>query len=71
MGAEEIAQRLSAIAEELGDLAFDRLSEAASSASEHGAPDPALVAEEKRLTRARKAVEKAAALLGAPDARGG
>ena len=30
-------------------------------------PDPALVAEEKRLTRARRAVEKAVAACAAPD----
>jgi len=63
----EISERLAAIAEELSDLAFDRLREATSSAREHGTPDPSLVAEEKRLTRARKAVEKAAALLRVPE----
>lgn len=67
MGASEIADRLSAIAEELGDLAFDRLREATASARDHGDPDPALIAEEKRLTRARKSVEKAATLLGGTE----
>lgn len=64
MGVEDLAERLSAIAEELGDLAFDRLREASASVSHEGGPDPALVAEEKRITRARRAVEKAASLLG-------
>lgn len=63
MGTEDICERLEAIAEELSDLALDRLREAASSARDLGAPDAALVAQEKRLTRARRAVEKAAALL--------
>jgi hypothetical protein len=63
LGVEDLAERLSAIAEELGDLAFDRLWEASASVSQEGGPDPALVAEEKRITRARRAVEKAATLL--------
>jgi hypothetical protein len=58
---DELRARLEGIAEELADLALDRLRLAA------GDPDPAerdrLVAEERRLTRARRAVEKAAALL--------
>jgi len=64
--AEELAERLSAIAEELADLAYDRLREAAAAVADRGGPDPALMAEERRLTRARRAVEKAADLLGAP-----
>lgn len=67
--AEELASRLGAIAEELADLAIDRLSEASSAAGRGAVPDPALVAEERRLTRARRAVEKAAALLQ-PDEPG-
>lgn len=70
VGVEEVAERLSAIAEELGDLAFDRLREASASAGEGNGADPALVEEEKRLTRARRAVERAVAALrgpGAPD----
>ncbi len=72
-----MADRLEAIAEELGDLAFDRLREATSAARRSGMPDPAVVAEEKRLTRARRAVEKAVVVLrrspsspGDPDAFG-
>ena len=68
MGAEEIAERLGSIAEELLDLALDRLREAGVSARDNGVPDPALVAEEKRLTRARKSVEKAQSLLRLSEA---
>lgn len=64
--AEELADRLAAIAEELADLAIDRLRRAADEARSTGDPDPALVAEEKRLTRARRAVDKAVALLRSP-----
>jgi hypothetical protein len=60
---DDVADRLAAIAEELGDLAFDRLREATSGARRTGTPDPAVVAEEKRLTRARRAVEKAVVVL--------
>jgi hypothetical protein len=52
----EIRERLLLISEQLADLALDRLREAVDS----GAAAPA---EERRLTRARRAVEKAAALL--------
>jgi hypothetical protein len=55
---EELAGRLDALAEDLADLAIDRLRAAT------GEEDPApAVAEERRVTRARRAVEKAAALL--------
>jgi len=64
VGAEELAAQLEAIAEELGQLAFDRLREASAEAGTGAAPDPAMLAEERRLTRARRAVEKAAGLLG-------
>jgi len=60
---EDVADRLEAIAEELGDLAFDRLCEASSMAGRGATPDPALVAEERRLTRARRAVQKAVVTL--------
>jgi hypothetical protein len=55
---EELADRLEVVAEDLADLALDRLR----SAAESDDPSPA-VAEERRITRARRAVEKAAALL--------
>jgi hypothetical protein len=67
MGVEELAERLSAIAEELGDLAFDRLREASGPGHDDGVPVAALVAQEKRITRARRAVEKAATLLRAAE----
>ncbi len=65
---EELADRLAALAEDLADLAIDRLRRAAEAARSTGSPDPALVAEEKRLTRARRAVDKAVALLRSPAA---
>jgi hypothetical protein len=66
----DVADRLSAIAEELADLALDRLRQAADSVRSGGQPDPAVTAEEKRITRARRSVEKAARLLApsSPDA---
>ena len=69
MGSEELADRLSAIAEELGDLALDCLRRASDEVSDQGVPDPALLSEERRITRARRAVEKAAALLAGPPER--
>lgn len=74
MGADDLADRLAAVAEEIADLALDRLRQASEALSDGGDPDPALLAEERRLTRARRAVEKAVALLApagtsaAPDA---
>jgi hypothetical protein len=62
----DIAQRLSGISEELADLALDRLREATDAVRAGGEPDPALTAEEKRITRARRSVEKAATLLAGP-----
>jgi hypothetical protein len=58
---EELADRLDAIAEELSDLALDVLRQAV----DRG--DPARPAQEKRLSQARRAVEKAAHLLRASD----
>ena len=66
MGVEELADRLAQLSEELGDLAFDRLREASSSVG-RGEPNLALVAEEKKLTRARRAVDKAVVLLRGMD----
>lgn len=57
-GTEEIRERLEAIAEELADLVTDQLRESI----EGGATGAS--AEERRLSRARRAVEKAAAILG-------
>ena len=58
---ENIAERLAAIEEELRDLAYERLADAAR------APDSdesvAAAAEEKRLLQARRAIAKAIAAL--------
>ena len=53
---DELRARLEAVAEELADLAIDVLRQAVA-----GDADPA---EERRLTRARRAVERAVHLLG-------
>jgi hypothetical protein len=66
----EIADRLVSIGEELADLALERLREAADSVRAGEEPDPALTAEEKRITRARRAVDKAAILLAGPRSSG-
>ena len=76
MGTEEIAERLEAIAEEIADLALDRLHAAAGDVRRGGEPDPVVIAEERRLTRARRSVQKAADVLrqgpaGDPGADGG
>ncbi len=62
---EELAERLGSIAEDLADAALDRLRRNADTVRAGHEPDPDLVAEEKRITRARRSVEKAAGLLGA------
>ena len=58
---EDIRARLEGIAEELADLAIQRLRESID-AGGHELP-----VDEKRLTRARRAVEKAIHLLEEPD----
>lgn len=58
---EELRGRLETIAEELADLAIIRLRESID-AGGHELP-----VDEKRLTRARRAVEKAIVLLREPD----
>lgn len=58
---EEIRGRLEAIVEELADLALARLRDSID-AGGHELP-----VDEKRLTRARRAVEKAVHLLEEPD----
>jgi hypothetical protein len=60
---EDLRLRLEDIAEALADRALDLLHAASAEAGRGGTPDPAALAEEKRLTRARRAVEKAAHLL--------
>jgi len=58
---DDIKGRLEGIAEELADLAIARLRESID-AGGHELP-----VDEKRLTRARRAVEKAINLLSEPD----
>ena len=58
---DDIRGRLEAIAEELADLAIARLRESIDAGGNE------LPVDEKRLTRARRAVEKAAAILREPD----
>ena len=57
----EIRSRLETIAEELGDLAIQRLRESIDAGGDE------LPVDERRLTRARRAGEKAAHLLEEPD----
>ncbi|MCS5677868.1 MAG: hypothetical protein VYA92_04680 [Actinomycetota bacterium] len=58
---DEIRSRLESIAEELADLAIQRLRESIDAGGEE------MPIDERRLTRARRAVEKAAHLLEEPD----
>ena len=59
-GYEAIVERLQAIEEELRDMAYERLRDALEA--------PAVLAEERRLHQARRAIEKAIRLLGPDDA---
>jgi predicted ABC-type ATPase len=58
---DDIRHRLEAISEELADLAIARLRDSID-AGGHELP-----VDEKRLTRARRSVEKAASILREPD----
>lgn len=58
---QDIRDRLEAIASELADLAIERLRESIDAGGTE------LPVDERRLTRARRAVEKAAAILAEPD----
>jgi len=58
---DDIRHRLEGIAEELADLAIERLRESIDNGGNE------LPVDERRLTRARRAVEKAAGLLREPD----
>lgn len=60
---QDIRARLEAIAEELADLAMERLRESIDAGGSE------LPVDERRLARARRAVEKAAAILTEPDDR--
>ena len=63
MGSEldDVRGRLQSIADDLADLALERLRAAVA------LDDPAPAAEERRLTRARRAVDKAIAVLAEGD----
>lgn len=58
---DDIRRRLEAISEELADLALARLRDSIDAGGDE------LPVDERRLTRARRAVEKAAAILAEPD----
>jgi hypothetical protein len=60
---QEIRARLEAIAEELADLGMQRLKDSIDAGGYE------LPVDERRLARARRAVEKAAAILAEPDDR--
>jgi hypothetical protein len=60
---DEIRQRLEAISEELADLAIERLRECIDAGGNE------LPVDERRLTRARRAVERAVAILREADDR--
>ncbi|MGH9063352.1 MAG: hypothetical protein ACRD0L_05150, partial [Acidimicrobiales bacterium] len=61
---QDIRHRLEAIAEELADLAIERLKESIDAGGTE------LPVDERRLTRARRAVERAASILAEPDDAG-
>ena len=74
---DDIRARLADLAEELADLALDRLREATSLSRSAGRPAgredgdgdavARATAEERRLTRARRSVERAVAILSDGD----
>lgn len=68
---QAVADQLEVISATLADLALQRLWRASESLQAGEPPDPALVAEEKRITRARRAVEKATQLLAGPPGASG
>jgi hypothetical protein len=67
MGIEDIADRLESIAEELDDLVIEQLRMATSFLAAGEDVDPAVLKEERRIARARRAVSKAAAILRPPE----
>jgi len=60
---DELIDELESIAERLSDRALEALREAVDRFDGEGRPDAVLLAEERRLNRARRAVERAAAVL--------
>jgi hypothetical protein len=65
---EQIAEKLAAIEEELRDLAYERLTDAARDPESDAAADAA--AEEKKLLQARRAVAKAIQVLSSESTSG-
>jgi hypothetical protein len=65
-GTEAVADRLAAVAEELADLALSRLQQAVGEGPDDS-DGAALAADERRITRARRAVERALVALGVPS----
>ena len=61
---QDIKRRLDAIAEELADLAIQRLRDSIDAGGTE------LPVDERRLSRAHRAVEKAASILSEPDDAG-
>lgn len=57
----DLRRRLQAISEELADLAIERLRESIDAGGNE------LPVDERRLTRARRAIEKAIGILAEPD----
>ncbi|MEA2828216.1 MAG: hypothetical protein QOG43_2655 [Actinomycetota bacterium] len=64
---EAVRARLESIAEELADMALDRLRASVAAVAQKESAEKTS-AEERLITRARRAVEKAAVLLGEIDA---
>ena len=58
---DDVRRRLEAISEELADLAIERLRESIDAGGKE------LPVDERRLTRARRAIEKAIGILSEPD----
>jgi hypothetical protein len=67
---DDLRVRLEEVADALADRALDLLRTASEDAGRGSVPDPSVLAEERRLTRARRAVEKAARLLEDPPGDG-
>ncbi len=65
---EDIRARLEAISEELADLALQQLRDAVDAGGEHGRVQP--TQQERRLNRARRAVEKAITVLSDEEPSG-
>lgn len=61
---DAVVERLVSVAEALADLAIDRLQQAVADGAPDDAARLALAADERRITRARRAVERALAVLG-------